>query len=51
MEDIESLEQLGWLEKGYNIQVTVVENDGATSVDTIEDLKYVRKLFKKNFDN
>jgi 3-deoxy-manno-octulosonate cytidylyltransferase (CMP-KDO synthetase) len=49
LEKYESLEQLGWLENGYNIQVTTVDNDESTSVDTQEDLEYVRELYKNNF--
>jgi len=49
LENSESLEQLGWLENGYKIQVTTVDNDGSISVDTMSDLEYVRELFKNNY--
>lgn len=45
MEQAESLEQLRWLEHGYNI--TVVETKHRSiGVDTAEDLAYVRELYQ-----
>ena len=46
LEKIESLEQLRVLHHGYKIGVTVTQNAPASSVDTQEDLDYVRNVFK-----
>ena len=43
IEQVESLEQLRVLHKGYKIAVTICENSPATGVDTEDDLAYVRK--------
>jgi len=43
LELIEGLEQNRWLENGHSIVVNITEHD-SISVDTIEDLEYVRKL-------
>lgn len=45
LEDVESLEQLRWLENGYKIKVEVTETEGY-SIDTPEDLQFVINLLK-----
>lgn len=44
LEKIESLEQLRWIEQGYNIKV-VKSNFDSFGVDTPEDLEYVNSQF------
>ena len=44
IEQVESLEQLRVLHKGYKLAVTICENSPATGVDTEADLAYVRKV-------
>jgi 3-deoxy-manno-octulosonate cytidylyltransferase (CMP-KDO synthetase) len=46
LERIEQLEQLRWLENGWKIRVTEVEQD-AVSVDVPEDVKRVEELLAK----
>ena len=46
LEQIESLEQLRVLYHGYKIGVVITENAQAGGVDTLEDLDYVRSVFK-----
>ncbi len=42
LEQLEHLEQLRWLEKGYTISVQLTENE-AIAVDTPEDLQAILK--------
>jgi 3-deoxy-manno-octulosonate cytidylyltransferase (CMP-KDO synthetase) len=46
LERIEQLEQLRWMENGWNIRVAEVEHD-AVSVDVPEDVARVEKLLQK----
>jgi 3-deoxy-manno-octulosonate cytidylyltransferase (CMP-KDO synthetase) len=46
LERIEQLEQLRWLENGWNIRVAEVEHD-AVSVDVAEDVVRVEKLMEE----
>ena len=45
LENKEKLEQLRWLENGEKIKVAITK-EFSQPVDTIEDLKKVRELFK-----
>jgi len=49
LENIESLEQLRWLENGFNIQVKTV-NEIAQAVDTPEDLEKINQHYKLNYE-
>jgi len=49
LENAESLEQLRWLENGYNI-ATIESNYGGIGIDTYSDLLKARELAKANPD-
>lgn len=47
LEKIEALEQLRWLEYGYNIQVAIVQETSLWMIDTAEDLAAYRSHLSK----
>ncbi len=51
IENLEKLEQLRVLAKGYKIQISVAEKIPPTGIDTTEDLERVRAILSKNSDN
>jgi 3-deoxy-manno-octulosonate cytidylyltransferase (CMP-KDO synthetase) len=50
LEQVEKLEQLRILEHGYKIK-TVLVNESPINVDTEQDLKRVREVFKQKYEN
>ena len=45
LEGVEKLEQLRWLENGYDIEVLEVTEDQSFGIDTMDDLKKARELW------
>lgn len=50
LEQVESLEQLRWLENGYSIKVGITEVE-TIGIDTPEDLERAEEFLKKNLEN